>query len=293
MRKHENGVISMALSHGGRALDLSVTVTVSGCYPVVADVSYIHPAPSFNRLFVFVRGGGELRIEGVTPCRLVPGNLFLMPAGQTFVCDYQQGSEFIYFHFELADAFGLELLSDLPPGVLRLAAPELAAEIVNAYQRQELEGMLRAQAGAFDGICQLIAPLFQDREWRMAVPAKYRAAFNHAVRHSRASLTVKELAQVAGVSRGVLSKWLQRETGIPVKEYLARLLMQKALRLVGGTDKTAKEIAVELGFDDPLYFFRLFKRRTGRTPMAYRAAVMAGAYEPAVPATPEALPEGH
>ena len=293
MRRHENGIVSMALSHGGRTLDLTSTFTVSGCYPVAADVSYIHPAPSFNRLFVFVRGGGELRIEGTAPCRLAPGALFLMPAGQTFICDYQRGAEFVYFHFELADAFGLELLWDLPPGALRLETPELAAEIVTAYQRQDLAGMLRAQAGAFDGICQLVAPLFQDREWRMAVPAKYRTAFNHAVRNCRASLTVKELAQVAGVSRGVLSKWLRRETGIPLKEYLARLLMQKALRLVGGTDKTAKEIAVELGFDDPLYFFRLFKRRTGRTPMAYRAAMTAGAYEPVAPAAPEALPEGH
>ena len=293
MRRHENGVVSMALSHGARALDLTVTLTVSGCYPVAADVSYIHPAPACNRLFVFAKGAGELRIAGAPPCRLLPGVLFLMPAGQTFVCDYRAGAEFVYFHFELADAFGLELLENLPPGVLRLAAPELAAEIVAAYHQQDLAGLLRAQAGAFAGICRLAAPLLQDREWRVAVPAKYRAALEHAARHCRASLTVNELAAAAAVSRGVLSKWVRRETGVPPKEYLARLLMRKALRLVGGTDKTAKEIAVELGFDDPLYFFRLFKRRTGCTPMAYRAAVAAGAYEPAAPAVPEPLLEGH
>jgi AraC family transcriptional activator of pobA len=50
-----------------------------------------------------------------------------------------------------------------------------------------------------------------------------------------------------------------------------RLLME-AQRLLIYTSASAVQIAAELGFQDPAYFSRFFKRHTGLTPLAFRQA---------------------
>ena len=52
--------------------------------------------------------------------------------------------------------------------------------------------------------------------------------------------------------------------------------MLEAARLLRFTDLTVGEVAHRVGFDDPLYFSRAFKRHAGEPPMAYRDARAAG-----------------
>ena len=48
--------------------------------------------------------------------------------------------------------------------------------------------------------------------------------------------------------------------------------MLEAARLLRFTDLTVGEVARRVGFDDPLYFSRAFKRRHDEPPQAYRDA---------------------
>jgi AraC-like DNA-binding protein len=47
--------------------------------------------------------------------------------------------------------------------------------------------------------------------------------------------------------------------------------MVEAARLLRFTDLTVQGVSQRVGFADPLYFSRAFKRRRGEAPMAYRA----------------------
>lgn len=49
--------------------------------------------------------------------------------------------------------------------------------------------------------------------------------------------------------------------------------MVEAMRLLRFTDRTVGEIAHAVGYSDPLYFSRAFKRFAGRAPQAYREEV--------------------
>ena len=49
--------------------------------------------------------------------------------------------------------------------------------------------------------------------------------------------------------------------------------MAEAARLLRYTDLTVGEISFRVGFTDPLYFSRAFKRQTGLPPQAYRESV--------------------
>jgi AraC family transcriptional regulator of arabinose operon len=53
-------------------------------------------------------------------------------------------------------------------------------------------------------------------------------------------------------------------------DYFNRLKIQKACELLKTTDQPVGEIGESLGFTDPYYFSRLFKKTMGLSPRTYR-----------------------
>jgi AraC-like DNA-binding protein len=85
-----------------------------------------------------------------------------------------------------------------------------------------------------------------------------------------ASLSVAELAASASLSHSHYATLFKRKTGYAVKDYFLRLKMQEACRLLDATTLPVKEIAIQLGYDDDLYFSRCFRRVMQMSPKHYR-----------------------
>jgi len=62
----------------------------------------------------------------------------------------------------------------------------------------------------------------------------------------------------------------KKYSGITVTAYLLFLRMQQAQDMLRRTDKTVQQIASEVGYGDPYYFTKLFKKTCGMTPTKYR-----------------------
>lgn len=58
--------------------------------------------------------------------------------------------------------------------------------------------------------------------------------------------------------------------GIAPKDYLIGKRIAHAKRLLRETDASVMEISVSVGYVDQLYFSRIFKKREGISPLAYR-----------------------
>jgi len=82
--------------------------------------------------------------------------------------------------------------------------------------------------------------------------------------------TVKYLAEQVYLSPNYLSDLLKRETGMNAMDRIHYHLIEEAKNLLLGSDKTVGELAFDLGFEYPQYFSRLFKSKTGMTPVQYR-----------------------
>jgi AraC-like DNA-binding protein len=52
--------------------------------------------------------------------------------------------------------------------------------------------------------------------------------------------------------------------------YLDGIRIRKAQELLIGTSRSVKEISLEVGYRDPLYFSRAFRRKVGLSPKAFR-----------------------
>jgi AraC family transcriptional activator of pobA len=79
-------------------------------------------------------------------------------------------------------------------------------------------------------------------------------------------------ADALAVPAPALARALVQLTGRTTKELITDRVMLEAARLLRHTDRTVGEIAFQVGFHDPLYFSRAFKRHGGRSPQAYRDA---------------------
>ncbi len=79
-------------------------------------------------------------------------------------------------------------------------------------------------------------------------------------------ITLDEVSQVVNVSSYYFSKVFKDEMGENFIEYVTRLRIDKAKDLLLNTDKSMKEIAKEVGYSDPNYFSRTFKKYIGKTP---------------------------
>jgi AraC family transcriptional activator of pobA len=80
-------------------------------------------------------------------------------------------------------------------------------------------------------------------------------------------------ADALGVPPAALSRALTQVTGRATKDLILDRVMLEAARLLRFTDLTVGEVAHAVGFDDPLYFSRAFKRRHDEAPVAYRERV--------------------
>ncbi len=81
-----------------------------------------------------------------------------------------------------------------------------------------------------------------------------------------------DLARVLGVSPSYVSRIFQRELGLSPWEYLAHVRIERARTLLLAPEvRSVTEIALRVGFSDPAYFTRTFRRYTGHAPLAYRA----------------------
>jgi len=72
------------------------------------------------------------------------------------------------------------------------------------------------------------------------------------------------------ISTTYLNECVKEVTGEPVSYHIQQRVILEAKRLLYHSDKSVKEIAFELGYEDYPYFSRLFAKVTGMAPLAFR-----------------------
>lgn len=83
--------------------------------------------------------------------------------------------------------------------------------------------------------------------------------------------TVKSLADQVHLSPSYLSDLLKKETGMTAQDLIHYHLIEAAKNILLHTNQSVGEIAYSLGFEYPQYFSKLFKQKTGKTPVEYRS----------------------
>ncbi|WP_417612138.1 helix-turn-helix domain-containing protein [Owenweeksia hongkongensis] len=83
----------------------------------------------------------------------------------------------------------------------------------------------------------------------------------------------KDYANLLHISPNALGKIVKSSFNKTLSSLISERIIIEAKRELYLTSKTVDEIASELGYDDPFYFSRFFKKHTKTSPSVYRKTV--------------------
>ena len=266
----------------GRELLIDVIRTAS------VEAFDTHGAPhllSFYEIFLVTRGRGTLTLDG-RPYPVSPGQVFFTSPGQPrqwltrgldglclfftaeFVEDFFKDPLFLftlpYFHRDRGD-----LHLTLKPAEAAMLGKRFKA-MQRELHRLRADSPHALRAALYETPIQL-SRAYGDRAGEAprenATALRLRRLIEHHFRENhRPADYARRLKVTVGHLNHLSRRHLGRAAGVVIRERLAL----EAKRQLIHTDATAAEVGYALGFKDPAYFARFFRRETGASPTSYR-----------------------
>jgi two-component system response regulator YesN len=97
-----------------------------------------------------------------------------------------------------------------------------------------------------------------------------RAAVEFMEQNFHQDLTLSDIATAVAISPGYLTKLFKERRDQTVMDFLERIRIGEALKLLKETNQSIKEIASRVGYRDPNYFSKVFKKVTNSSPTEIR-----------------------
>lgn len=86
-------------------------------------------------------------------------------------------------------------------------------------------------------------------------------------------VALSTIAETVGISSAYISRLFKNQMGITFMDYLTKVRMEKAKRMLTDARVKVKDVAESLGYSNSDYFIHLFKKHTGMTPSAYKKMI--------------------
>ncbi len=254
-------------------------------------------------LTYFSAGRGRLILDGIAyPCRA--GTLLIIPPGaeQRMICErvlerwsfhfdwfgdcrahWEGNTAFVYT--DSGETFDPAFCAAPPPAELGLQFP-LSCNLPEKTAEEFLEVLRKyfmlipvSLSDAFERTSYLLHLLSIALATIPEPPQMQKKRFN--VRFARAKnllearfqevhLQISEVARTLHITPNHLSKLFRSEVGMSALDYLQAVRLEHALHLLQDHSLTVQEVAHESGFETGNYFARLFRRKIGMTPSAFR-----------------------
>lgn len=104
-----------------------------------------------------------------------------------------------------------------------------------------------------------------------SIADKIKDYIDHNFTHQ--DFSVDEIAKEVDLSLSYIRQIFKNEKGLTINDYIIDCRIELSKTLLSSTDKTAKDIAEEVGYYDNRYFYTLFKKKVGMTTDEYRKSI--------------------
>lgn len=247
-----------------------------------------HSHPGIHQVLLLEKGTGEL-VADDTATALHAGALVVVPSHCIHAFRFAPGSEGWVF------SFAIELLHDPRLSLVRQAAmfdagkAQVLQTDMNDRHLGRLTWLLQDLAGeqgqgttlsltdrlaAQVGLLLTVAEELLHNAVPAALPDRQRAlalAFRAIVdSRFRQQPSIPELARDLATTVPTLNRACRRVLGKPPGKVLRDRVLLEAMRYLTFTSASISRIADELGFADPAYFSRIFRKRTGMSASRFR-----------------------
>ncbi|PLW70193.1 AraC family transcriptional regulator [Pseudohalioglobus lutimaris] len=254
--------------------------TAMGYYPRASGHRMLRERHDDNLLLYCTEGRGQLAAGGWSG-NVGPGQIMLLPQGLTHAYEADPGDPWSlhWIHFQGASTRVLmQYLGYREDRIVTDAgvSPVLIGAFTSLLEVRRTGYSTRAFINAANHLRHLITQMTMEIS---AHAGRLQSGFGldqvqaYMLEHIDQTVTLESLAGVANMSKYHFSNRYRELTGYsPIKHFL-NMKMEHACRLLDSTDLGVGEIARRVGYEDPLYFSRLFRKTLGRSPRDYRASM--------------------
>lgn len=252
-----------------------------GYYPNATKQKDDRPNGHWSYTLIFcLDGAGELSIRG-RAFKIVPGMIAVIPPFEAHAYSADPAQPWSYYRIQFNGAMAAQYYNVLTDGGRNLCV-SIETDVRFVEMFEQMLTLLHA-GDAYKVLVQAASVLHQllgDLYGRICAfgmaPQSAQARLERTLEVMRNNVnmhvSIQELAAIAGMSHGYFALQFKRHTGMSPRSYFNHLKIAKACEYLSGTDAKVEHIAGLVGYDDPFYFCRLFKRLVGKTPTEYRRA---------------------
>lgn len=193
---------------------------------------------------------------------------------RTDIMDYIQRYENEAADLLQAQQRVLELLWIASRALIEMGAD--TASPLFSFQAQDYR-QLRAEAGR---LLDRMRQSYLERYDRLE-PDTIQQIKQYIAQHSHEDISLEAIGRKAGLSPFYISKMFKEQLGVNYIDFLTECRIESAKKLMSDPEKSLKEIAFEVGYHDPNYFSKVFKKMCDASPMEYRKTLL-GKRKPAM-----------
>lgn len=230
-------------------------------------------------LILTVAGMGRIVVADRV-VRLQPGDavLFAPGAAQDYSTDEETGRWHLrWAHFHPRPHWLPWMMwPQVAPKVGLRKIANFATSPIESSSRRMLTSQRLARPGwedfAMNALEETLLWLFRltgTAEWSRIDPRIQQAA-QHLATHPEEPFNLAKLAARCALSSSRLSHLFKAELGVTPQRFSENLRLELAKHLLAQTNLPISDIATEVGFEDPLYFSRRYRRVFGRAPSTGR-----------------------
>ena len=267
--------------------DLSRYVSVNCAGRCTIPEPFIREQPGGrNDYYVMYLYAGRLSVtleneEKKEPITLAPGQLLVFPPHKTFGYRNQTSETVRYLWFHITGYGAAGLLSDclMPLGVpSAVGFPKEAEEKFGNLFRAFLIGDpcrdILTCSCVMD-ICAMFGRILtkkeeNDKQQQTVDPKRIYRSLSFVHRNLSKPISVRELAEMENLGASRYRALFHRVTGLSPIRYITIQRMQRATELLSQTALSISAVAESVGYEDSLYFSRVFRNEFGVSPQAYR-----------------------
>ena len=177
-----------------------------------------------------------------------------------------------FFSRPRADAYRADDLAVMESGVPLINRVEASPEVFDSPRLVATSKIpLRNRRGEVVGIAGFSRPLDEVSGYT-DVNRRFAQVIEHIHQRYGDPINSSELARLAGLSVSQFDRRFGEAFGASSRQYLLRIRIEAAARLLASTEQTVSEIAFACGFHDHAHLSKSFRKMILLSPKAYRAA---------------------
>lgn len=259
----------------------SLVVGACGRYRITTRDHFVTDRKSgrkdFQLLYV-AQGSANFIIDGVER-EVSGGNFVIYYPNQPQYYEYVGAKKPVVYwvHFSGVDAQSLAESAGFSRQTQVLqsgAQPQVEATF------ERIINELQVQQKCFEQFCQIeLARLFaliqryepaQGVAGHANIPVHVRDAITYFHAHASDNLLIEDYAHASAMSVSWFIRQFREFVGESPKQYITRIRLNEAKMLLESTDYSIGHVARMVGYDNPLYFSRVFTKYMGLSPRDYR-----------------------